>query len=497
MKNLMLFVVFCLIAMKGAALTIAAEDERPNVLFVAIDDLNDWVGCLGGNPQTKTPNLDKFARSRAMVMSRAYCPAAVCGPSRTALLTGLMPSTTGVYGNSQNLKNAPKAKDAVTLPQYFSRHGYHSLSSGKIFHRHATADGFDEGQWAFDDHHNAGGGMGRVDRIAPPPIEGIDPHGTDFAWGATDAAFEDTKDYRTCAWGAEQLQRGFDKPFFLAIGISKPHLPWFVPKEFFDTHPLDQVQPIEFRDDDLDDIIKTNGAPLFRPSARFVLTDRAGMHREAARAYLAATSYADACVGVLLDGLDKSKYRDNTIVIIWGDHGWHLSEKLHYGKTTLWEESARVPLLVSVPGVTQGGAQCDGVVNLIDLYPTLVELCRLPANEANEGRSFAPLFRNPTTEWNRPTLTTQGFRNHSLTDGRYRYIRHGGRGEGAEELYDHADDPKEWNNLANQPGYEAIKERLRGFLPEHDQPDSPANRAAGRDKPSTVRKGTFQRGENP
>ena len=280
----MLFGV-CLVAVVPCRLCPA--EERPNVLFVAVDDLNDWVGCLGGNPQTKTPNLDKFARSRAMVMSKACCPAAVCCPSRTALLTGLLPSTTGVYSNSQNLKNAPKAKDAVTLPQYFSRHGYHSLSSGKIFHKHQTAKGLDEGQWAFDEFHNAGGRGNVVERIAPPPIEGVEPHGTDFAWGATDAPFEETRDYRTCAWGAEQLQRDFDMPFFLAIGLAKPHLPWFVPQEFFDMHPLDQVQPIEFRYDDLDDIVKVNGATLLKPSDRFVLADRAGMHRQAARAYLA------------------------------------------------------------------------------------------------------------------------------------------------------------------------------------------------------------------
>ena len=453
-----------------------AAESRPNVLFIAIDDLNDWVGCLGGNPQAITPNLDKFAKTKGTVMNKAYCPAAVCCPSRSAILTGLRPSTTGVYGNSQNLKNAPKAKHVVTLPEYFSSHGYVSLSSGKIFHKHPTADGLDEGQWAFDEFHHAGGKGGLIKRIAPPPIEGVKLGGTDFAWGAVRAPLEETKDYRTCAWGAEQLGRNFDKPFFMAIGLSKPHLPWYVPQEFFDMYPLDQVREIEFRRDDLDDIVNSAGKPALKPTSRFIVTDRAGMHREAARAYLAATSYADACVGVLLDALETSKYGDNTIVMIWGDHGWHLSEKLHYGKTTLWEESARVPFLVSVPGLTTGGTKCDGVVNLLDMYPTLIELCGLPANEQNEGRSFAPLLRNPQADWDHPTLTTQQFKNHSLTDGRYRYIRRGGRDQLVEELYDHTVDPMEWNNLAHNPDYQQIKDRFRKHLPEHNEPNSPANK---------------------
>jgi arylsulfatase A-like enzyme len=452
-----------------------ADAARPNVLFVAIDDLNDWVGCVGGNAQTVTPNLDRFAETRATVMRKAYCPAAVCCPSRSAILTGLRPSTTGVYGNSQNLKNAPKARDVLTLPQYFSRHGYLTLSSGKIFHKHPTADGLDEGQWAFDEFRRAGGKGGVIKRIAPPPVEGVKLGGSDFAWGATQASLEETKDYLTCAWGAEQLKRDFDKPFFMAIGISKPHLPWYVPQEFFDMHPLEQVKIPEFRRDDLDDITDVTGKVILKPTSRFIVADRAGMHREAARAYLAAASYADACVGVLLNALEESRYGDNTIVMIWGDHGWHLAEKLHYGKTRLWEESARVPFLVSVPGTTPGGSSSDGVVNLLDMYPTLVELCGLPQNSLNEGKSFAALLRTPEMKWSEPTLTTQQHKNHSLTDGRYRFIWRGGRTAIAEELYDHESDPMEWTNLARNPEYQSIIERFRECLPEHNEPDSPRN----------------------
>jgi arylsulfatase A-like enzyme len=467
-----LYVVICSV---GFAQSDEADTHRPNVLFIAIDDLNDWVGCLGGNRQAITPNLDRFAQTRGIVMQKTYCPASVCCPSRSAILTGLRPSTTGVYGNKQNLRNAPLARNATTLPQYFSQNGYHSLSCGKIFHKHTTPEGLDEGQWAFDEFVRPGGKGGVIERFAPPPIEGLVLGGTDFAWGAVSAPLEETKDYRTCAWAAEQLQRDFDgKPFFMAVGLSKPHLPWYVPQEFFDLYPLGEIESIEFHRDDLDDIVDAQGRPILKPTSRFIAADEADMHDEAARAYLAVVSYADACLGALFDALEQSEYADDTIVMIWGDHGWHLGEKLHYGKTRLWEESARTPFIVSVPGTTQPGAQSEGVVNLIDMYPTLIELCDLPPNPANEGRSFAPLLRDLSIEWSHPTLTTQGFANHSITDGRYRYIRRGSRG-GVEELYDHESDPMEFENLAGLAEYADIMEQLRLRLPEHDEPQSPSN----------------------
>jgi arylsulfatase A-like enzyme len=184
---------------------------------------------------------------------------------------------------------------------------------------------------------------------------------------------------------------------------------------------------------------------------------------------------------VVFDALAKSKYADNTIVVIWGDHGWYLSEKLQYGKTELWEEACRVPLIIKVPGVTPPGVKSEGVVNLIDLYPTLLELCGLPANPENDGRSFAKLLANPALEWNQPTLTTYQYKNHSLTDGRYRYTWYGGRADGAEELYDHSIDPLEHTNLAAKPEYQAVLERLKKHLPTHHEPNSPKSRGDGDD----------------
>jgi arylsulfatase A-like enzyme len=186
---------------------------------------------------------------------------------------------------------------------------------------------------------------------------------------------------------------------------------------------------------------------------------------------------------VLFDALEKSKYGENTIIMLWGDHGWHLGEKMKYGKTDLWEESARVPFIVRVPDLTPGNIKCDGVVNLLDMYPTLVELCGLPPNTENEGRSFVPLLKDPKMEWNHPTLTTYQFKNHSLTDGRYRYTIYGGKADGAEELYDHSVDPLEHKNLAANPESQEIIARLKQYLPTHNEPDSPRSKDSEEDKP--------------
>ena len=277
----------------------------------------------------------------------------------------------------------------------------------------------------------------------------------------------------------------------MAVGLSKPHLSWYVPQEFFDLYPLDEIEAAPFNRDDLDDIVRKDGKPIFKPTSRFLVADGNDMHKQANRAYLACVSYVDHCMGVLFDSLEKSQYADNTIVMIWGDHGWHLSEKMHYGKTGLWEESARVPFIVNVPGVTPPNTKCDGVVNLIDMYPTLIELCGLPPNLENDGRSFTTLLKNPSMEWDQPTLTTYQCKNHSVTDGRYRYTWYGGRADGAEELYDHDTDPFEYTNLASDPSYNEVIIRLRQHVPTHHEPNSPSNPHDG------LKKSKSQKSEDP
>ncbi|MEX0324310.1 MAG: sulfatase [Puniceicoccaceae bacterium] len=459
---------------------------KPNVLFIAVDDLNDWIGCFGGNPQVKTPNLDKFNANGGMVMFDAHGPGTVCCPSRSALLTGVYQNKTGVYGNTNNLKKAPKAKDLVTLPEWFGQNGYHTLSMGKIFHKHPAPDDVkpkktEAGQWAFHEWHRNLGGIGPISKERPVnrlpnlPNEKMSYHSTAFDWGPT-IGNDETRmsDYKTASWAAEQLTtREFDKPFFMAIGISKPHLTWYVPQKYFDMYPLDEIEVPKYLPSDFDDILDSKGRPVNQPSTAWLRAEKYGRHKEAVQAYLATITFVDDCLGVLLDGLADSKYADNTIVMLWGDHGWFLGEKMRYGKTQLWQESCRVPLMVKVPGVTPDNKKCMGVVNLIDMYPTLIELCDLPANPKNDGRSFARLLHNPDMEWKFPTLTTAGFGNHRIYDGRYSYMNY--KRNGVEELYDHQADPMEWNNLAANPEYASVKARLKKFIPKHNEPEGPKN----------------------
>lgn len=496
MKQVCLIALGFFIGMSHA--NAAPTPKKMNVLFVAIDDLNDWVGCVGGNPQVQTPNLDRFNATGGMVMSDAHCASTVCGPSRSAFLTGAHCYRTGVYGNNTNLKHAPKAKGLVTIPEYFSKHGYHSLSMGKIFHKHGTkfAGKLDHGEWAFDEWHPSLPTAGAVTKEKPAngllDLDGKKAKGKGavFDWGPSKGNDETKmKDYKTATWAAEQLKtRDFDgKPFFMAIGISKPHLPFYVPQKYYDKYPLDSIVLPKSLRTDHDDIVSDKGKSLYREGKPrtdvndwWARTDKYQKHKEAVQAYLATVSFVDDCIGVLLDGLKESNHADNTIVVLFGDHGWHLGEKLRYGKTLLWQESARVPMLFKLPGVTPDNKKCHGVVNLIDLYPTLADLCELPANPKNDGRSFAKLLHNPDMEWKEPTLTTYQQGNHRIYDGRYSYINY----RDGEELYDHKIDPMEWTNQARNPQFDPIKARLKKHLPKTNEPSSPVNPFDGNKRPT-------------
>lgn len=478
LKSLSAGTVAC--AMPKALIAARSRGRKPNVLFIAVDDLNDWVGCFGGHPQAITPHMDGFAEKGGMVFSKAYCPSTVCCPSRSALLTGILPSDSGVYGNSQNLKNADRTKDAVTLPQYFSQHGYFTLSRGKIFHKHMTSDGLDEGQWAFDKFvpTSSRGSTSPDTSDGPanklPLLDGSKAKGkpATLDWGPTGGKDEATKDYQTALWAAAELEKGFDKPFFMAVGLSRPHLPWFVPQKYFDMYPLDEVETPEFREDDLDDIKLANGRNKFSASEDFLRIKKYSRFKEATQAYLASVSYADDCVGVMLDALARSKYADNTVIVIWGDHGWFLGEKLKYRKTHLWEESARCPLIIKAPGLTKAGGRCHRLVNLMDLYPTLIDLCGLPQKTDIAGRSIKELLARPEMKWDYPTLTTYQKGNHAIRSQRWRYIRYA---DGVEELYDHQNDPMEWKNLAGDARCGNVKRELAQWFPKYDADNAPRN----------------------
>ena len=447
------------VALPAAARAKNADKPKkpPNVLFIAIDDLNDWVACLGGHPGVMSPNIDRLA-SKGVLFTNAHCAAPLCNPSRAALMTGIRPSTSGVYQNSQPWRKSPALKDAVTLPQHFMAHGYHVAGSGKIFHGAYP----DPPSW-----HEYWPSKTRT-RPADPlpenrPLNGI-PKTAHFDWGPVEAKDEDMGDWQVADWARKKLAEQPDEPFFLAVGIFRPHLPWYVPPKYFEMFPPDKVILPKVKKTDLDDVPEI-GRRMARPEGDHAKVIATNNWHKAVSGYLASIAFADACVGRVLDALDASPYADNTIIVLWGDHGWHLGEKLHWRKFALWEEAAHAPLMMAGPGIARG--ECTRPVSLMDIYPTLVDLCGLRPNERLEGNSLVPLLENPQAEWQPPALTTHGRGNHSLRSERWRYIRYS---DGSEELYDHRRDPNEWNNLAGQAEFEPVKRQLAKWLPKTNAP---------------------------
>ena len=437
-----------------------------NILFIAVDDLNDWVGFMDGNDQTLTPNMDKFA-SRAMVFENAHCPAPLCSPSRTAVMSGVRPSTSGIYNNSPYFRVSPVLKDILTIPEYFAEYGdYLTSARGKIFHND-TGEFAEEASWMnFQDMTGAtmNAHKKKTKNMLVNKMPYFNRSQGSLDWGPIDVLFEETSDAQTALWAANELQKDHQKPFFLACGIYRPHLPWHVPKEFFEKFPVKDIILPDINTKDLEDV-PAKGIEMsdgLTMKGDYQRISRHGKKKEAVQAYLASTNYADKCVGLILDALDKSRYRDNTIVVLWGDHGWHLGEKLSYRKSKLWEESTRVPFVVSVPGVTKPGSRSKRVVNLIDIYPTLLDLCGLPEKDTNEGRSIVPILNEPNVDWPYPSITTMGYGNHAIRSEEWRYIQYK---DGMEELYNRESDPMEWNNLASHQEYVNVKEDLKEWLP--------------------------------
>ncbi|MCO6456410.1 MAG: sulfatase [Pirellulaceae bacterium] len=449
----------------GLASGLARAADRPNVLFIAVDDLNDWIGPLGGHPQSTTPNISRLCE-RGMLFTRAYCAAPACNPSRAALMTGIRPSTSGVYHNPDPWRQAlPKA---VTLPQHFMQHGYTALGSGKIYHGSFPDPASWDTYFPSKTRQTPGDPM-----PANRPLNGI-PQTAHFDWGPVEADDAQMGDAQVADWVIEQLGRSHDKPFFLACGMFRPHLPWYVPQKYFDQFPLDEIQLPKVLEDDLADVPPA-GVKIARPDGDHAKVLRHQQWKRAVQGYLASIAFMDGQIGRVLDALDRGPHKDNTIVVFWTDHGWHLGEKQHWRKFALWEEATRTPLAIVAPGV-KPGTRCDRPVNLLDIYPTLLELCGLPARQELEGVSLAALLSDPQRSWERPSLTTHGRGNHALRSERYRYIRYA---DGSEELYDHDADPLEWKNLAGDPRLANIKRQLAEWLPKEDAPETKRADEAG------------------
>jgi iduronate 2-sulfatase len=434
---------------------------KPNVLFIAVDDLNDWIGVMNGHPNAKTPNLDRLA-SKGVLFTNAHCQAPLCGPSRASLMTGLRPSTSGIYGmiDDDLIRNDNEVtKEIVYLPEYFRNNGYHTMGIGKLFHTHAPEGAFDESG-------------GREKGFGPLPEErfvwdgygsGDENYGrTNTDWGAFPANDSLMPDYRSSQWAIERLGRVYDQPFFLAVGYLRPHVPLYAPQKWFDLHQVEDLTMPPYKADDLTDIpeigLMLNDLPMM-PSTEWAIKNNEWAN--IVQAYLACVSFVDNQVGEVLKALENSKYADNTIVVMWSDHGYRLGEKGTFAKHCLWEEATNAPLMFAGPGISEGEI-IDQPVEMLSIYPTLLELCGLPDYDRNEGRSLANLMKGSSEDADAVAITTFGMNNHSVRSGQYRYIQYE---DGSEELYDRKVDPNEWENLASHENYTELKNVLKPRLP--------------------------------
>ena len=437
---------------------------KPNVLFIAIDDLNDWLGCMNGHPNTLTPNIDKLA-ARGTLFRNAHCQAPICGPSRASLMTGLLPSTTGIYGqiNDKKIRESNAATQKCTfLPEYLKQHGYKTMGIGKLFHQHAP-----EGVFDISGGRVAGFGPKPPERLKWQGESGPDHGGTSTDWGAFPENDEEMPDYQSALWARARLAETHEEPFFLAVGFLRPHVPWHVPQKWFDLHPAEELTMPPYLPTDYDDIPEIGHRiaelPMMPTTEWAKQTDE---WKNIVQAYLACISFVDHYVGEVLEALEKSAYADNTIIVLWSDHGYHIGEKNRFGKHSIWEEATRAPMIIAGPNLNSGQI-CTKPAGMIDIYPTLLELCSLPRNPQNEGHSLKPLLVNPESDWPHTAVSTYGRNNHAIRDEHFRYIRYE---DGSEELYDHRNDKDEWHNLANEQAYQAEKERLRRHLPQTNMP---------------------------
>lgn len=436
-----------------------AVPPKPDVLFIAVDDLNDWIGCLGGHPQTRTPNLDALA-GRGVLFENAQCVAPACNPSRAALMSGLRPYATGIYHNHHSY--AISLKEVLTLNRYLRQQGYIVLGAGKIYHRHGLPIGQRKGE-DWDEYYSAPGSP-------PPPRPDMTGLGrAPFDWGPLDAADEDMQDYQLATWGITQLHQRHDRPLFLAIGFIKPHLPWYVPRKYFDLFPLETIQLPATIPNDLDDVPPA-GVKMAQPTGDHAAVTKAGLWRAGVQAYLATIAFLDAQIGRLIEAADRSWRSNRLVIVLWSDHGWHLGEKQHWRKFTLWEESARAPLIFVAPGVAKAGGRCAAAVDFMSIYPTICDVVGLPIPPHVQGRPLTPLLRNPSAQWEGVGITTHGRGNHAVRDRDWRYIHYQ---DGSEELYDHRSDPNEWTNLSARAESVSVISRLRAFLPTSEVPNAP------------------------
>lgn len=447
----------------------ASAADKPNVLLIAIDDLNNWVGCLGGHPDAQSTNIDRLAK-RGTLFTNAHCQAPICNPSRTSVMYGVRPSTSGIYMNSPRPWAVHHMDELTTLPRWFAKHGYSTWTTGKIYHGSGLPDG------DFDHVGPRPGQRIKADvRLIPPTKDGAKG-----LWDFGAQTYDEGKfqDHIDASWGIDVMETAAqreDKPFFLAVGFYRPHVPFYSPKRIFDQIPAADIDLPLVKDDDRNDLPDIASRLMVAPVAPahdwFV---KSGRWQEAVQSYLACVRWTDEQVGRLMKALDESPHADNTIVVLYSDHGFFLGEKQRWAKQSLWEQATRVPFIISVPGMPRG-QRCSKPAELLSIYPTLIELCGLSDNSNLEGHSLVPLLKSANADWSRNALTTHGRHNHAVRSARYRYIEYE---DGSGELYDLINDPHEWTNLISKqksPEHKAIIDQLRESFPDTNRQPARAN----------------------
>ena len=432
----------------------AENNVQPSVLFVMVDDLNDFVEPLGGHPQAMTPNFNALA-ARGTLFTNAHSASTICNPSRVAIMTGIRPSRSGVYGNSHALRDSPLLRNMNTMPQHFRSKGYRVVGSGKIFHSaepNIWAEYFPSRTQHRPDDPMPSGRLSGVPGLRP-----------NFDFGPLNVSDGQMGDYKVASWVSNWLQdrRAKDGPAFMACGFFRPHLPLYVPSRHFRAWRTTDLEVPLVLNNDLNDVPEAALTASIRDDEHGQIRD-AGRWKKAIHAYLAAVRFADAQLGRVISALDDSEIARNTIIVVCSDHGWHLGEKNAWRKNTLWEESTRVPLLIVAPGVTTPGTRCDEAVSLLDLFPTLVDLADFNIPSRLDGTSLLPQLLDPTEPREEPAITSRSRSAHSVRTERYRLTERDGD---ADEFYDHSIDPNEWFNLIDNPDYADEIEDLRQYVP--------------------------------
>ncbi|MDX1639448.1 MAG: sulfatase [Balneolaceae bacterium] len=429
-------------------------------MFISVDDLNDWVGVMeGAHSQVHTPNIDRLAE-QGVLFNNAHTQAPICKPSRESLMSGKLPSTTGMYLlGDYHFRDSPALKDHVVLPEHYRNQGYRVLGTGKLYHGSAERE-----RQEFHEY-------GPVARAGPYPDEKINyplpPKLWD--WGAFPNSDEQLQDDRITTWAIGQLEKSHDQPFFLGVGYFRPHVPLYVPEYWFKQVPAEDKIMVPEIDADISEYVRRLTYSGLAPRHDWVVENR--QWRKAIRAYLASIRFVDHQIGRLMGALEQSMYADNTIIVLFSDHGFALGERRRWAKRALWEPETRVPLIFSGPGIPEG-LTTQQPAGLIDIYPTLIALCGLDQVSGLEGQSLVPQLHDPNAD-RAPVITTFWYNNHAVRSRNFRYIRYH---NGEEELYDHRTDPDEIQNLADNPDYRSVKQSLHSYLPDNNAKPIEGNR---------------------